>query len=109
MKFTAFLKSWLKKQLGLWPQKLPVGISEFDAFAKKIFAIYEIPDLPSYRNAIATMIMHLPPTVDKMPLVYFGRSIKKAQSNQIAYEIIQQIKEAEKAAKAIEASEPVNA
>lgn len=46
----------------------------------------------SYREAVATMIMHLPPIMSHASLLYFGRSIRKAQSNQVAYQMIQELK-----------------
>jgi len=77
--------------------QLPVGLSEFNAFCETIFTKYSLPDMPSYRNAVATMIMHLPQTEDKAALSFFAKSIRKAMANQVAYEVIQQIREDEKA------------
>lgn len=103
MKILRYLKKLLKKLIGYYPHKLPSGMTEFDAFVKKVFSIYQVEDGPSYRNAIATMIMHLPPTTDRTPLSFFGKSLKKAQANQTAYEIIQNIKKAEKEKQELEA------
>lgn len=92
----------------LFPSKLPIGVIEWEKFCTSIFKAYDLPDLPSYRNAIATMIMHIPPTIFYKPKHFFGVAVKKAMSNQTAYEIIQQIREAEtlkeeEAKKALEA------
>jgi hypothetical protein len=79
---------------------LPTTLEGFHQFADSIFEDYELPNLPSYRHAIATMIMHLDPTVIEVERSYFAKSIKKAMANQIAYDVIQTIKkeEAEKLA-----------
>ena len=94
------MKKKLKKALylftSLFPTKLPTGTTQFDQFYKKIIDTYDLPDLPSYKNAVATMIMHLDPLTTSKSRVYFGRSIKKSMANQVAYEVIQQIRETEK-------------
>ncbi len=79
------------------PRKLPVGLKEHELFASKLIADNGLPDLPSYRNAIATMIMHLGPTVDRMPPQYFVKALHASMSKQVAYEVIMRIKDAEKA------------
>lgn len=48
--------------------------------------------MPSYRHAIATMIMHLGPTTSRKSNYYFASSIRKAMANQIAYQVIQDLK-----------------
>jgi hypothetical protein len=73
---------------------LPIGMEAFDAWCEKIFTLYKLPDNPSYRHAIATMIMHLGPTKDKAPLSYFAKSVRKAMSNQIAHFKMKEINEA---------------
>lgn len=78
----------------LFAHPLPTGRQEFNAFCEKIFRIYRLPDMRSYREAIATMIMHLPPTCHRMRLQYFAKSIRKAQANQAAYGMIQEFKAA---------------
>jgi GR25 family glycosyltransferase involved in LPS biosynthesis len=90
-------KKTLLKIFAFFPQRLPVGAESFNKFCDSIFAIYDIPDLPSYRNAIATMIMHLSPTTDRKATYYFAKSIRKAMANQVAYEIIQKLREDQKA------------
>lgn len=80
----------------LFPSPLPTGMQEFDLFCDSIFATYDLPNNPSYRQAIATMIMHLSPTTFYKPKLFFAISVKKAMSNQIAYENIQILKQQEK-------------
>lgn len=83
---------------GLFPSALPSKDSDFDQFCSSIFKTYSLPDMPSYRHAIATMIMHLSPTVAFKSKIYFALSIRKAIANEIAYGKIREIRESEKAA-----------
>lgn len=95
-KFLSKLAKKFRYLRGYLKVTLPVGVKEFDEFCTSIFSVYDLPDLPSYRNAIATMIMHLPATVSAKAPVFFAVSIKKAMANQIAYEVIQQIRQEQK-------------
>lgn len=78
-----------------FPQSLPKGLTELELFSQSIFKIYKLSDHPSFHHAVATMIMHLGPTTHKKSKRYFAVSIFKTMANQVAYEKIQQIKEAE--------------
>lgn len=80
---------------GFFPSALPTGLRALDEFSTSIFETYDLPDLPSYRHAIASMIMHLSPTTAYKPKRFFALSVKKAMSNQIAYEKIQSLKKQE--------------
>jgi hypothetical protein len=84
MKIKAFFPTWL-----------PMGEKDFDHFATTVLTTYNLPDLPSYRHAIAASMMHLPPTQAKKSIRYFGFIVRKAVSNQIAYEKIQSLKKQE--------------
>lgn len=95
MKFKENIKKSYKKLIYTLPSKLPVGMNEFDQFCKSVFDTYDLPDAPSYRQAIASMIMHLGPTEARASKRYFAASIYKAMANQIAYENIQLIKKHE--------------
>lgn len=86
-------KQAFHKCMGLMPRRLPIGRAEFDLFCERLFWTYDIPRLDSYRQAVATMIMHLSPTTDKKAPLYFAKSIKKAQANEVAYHVIQEFKE----------------
>lgn len=96
-------KSLIHKVRGLFPSQLPTGVDDFNAYILSILDIYSIPHEKSYFSAIATMIMHLPPTCHKKSKFYFAKSIRKAQSNQVAYEIIMRNREEQKTSKDIEA------
>lgn len=90
------LKKFCSKLKGFVPSKLPISAEEFEVFVSQIFSTYDIPDLPSYRHALASMIMHQGPLTHKVPHQFFYRSIKKAQANEVAFNIIQDIKNADK-------------
>lgn len=96
MKIAEKIKKIFAKLMGMIPGPLPhLGILSFDEFCNDIFTRYDLPDLPSYRNAIASMIMHLGPTCAYKSKFFFAVSVKKAMANQIAYEKIQQLKKEE--------------
>jgi hypothetical protein len=81
----------------LVPSKLPVGLNALDAFSTETLAVYDIPTLPSYYHAIASMIMHLGPQQVKVKRSFIAASIRKAMANQVAFEQIQKLKEEQKA------------
>ena len=59
--------------LGFIPQPLPTkGITELDQWSERIFTTYDLPDMPSYRQAIASMIMHLGNTTHYKAPYYFA-------------------------------------
>ena len=107
--FNSKLKRVLRKNFtGYFPKALPHGVTEFEHFCGYVFDTYGIPNLPSYREAVATMIMHLGPTVDTKAPHYFAKSIRKAMSNEVAYSYLQdrrEEKKAEAAAKKVEAEQ----
>lgn len=84
--------SWIR---GLFSSRLPLGAEEFDTFCESILSTYDIPPFPSYRRAIASMIMHLGPTTTHVPKMFFAKSIKKAMANEVAFNKIQQFKQEE--------------
>lgn len=96
------LQKMIKKVIGMFPHKLPTGVKEFEVFIDKILTTYDLPHNASYKRAVATMIMHEGPLVTKKSLKHFADSIKKSMANQIAYEIIQRIKEEEQKQKELE-------
>lgn len=79
--------------LGLFPRRLPIGAQELKDFSTDIFSLYGIPDLPSYRLCIATLIMHLNPQEAFKTPFWFFRSIRAAQSKEVAYQVIAEDRE----------------
>lgn len=88
-----------KRMLSFFPTPLPRGMEEFDTYIDNLLELYDIPQLDSYRHAVATMIMHLGPTTSKIAPRYFAHSIFKAMANEVAYQKIQDIKHAAEEAK----------
>ncbi len=99
-------KAWafIARIKGFVPVQLPTGAKAFDAFCESILSSYDLPRLPSYKHSIATMIMHLGPTVSHKAPYFFAKSVRKAMANQTAYDAMQRIKEEEKKLKTGEAT-----
>lgn len=97
---------------GLFPSRLPTGVTEFNAWADSIASTYRLPtaDQDSVRFSLASQIMHLGPTADSKPKYYFVRAIRAGAAKQIAgnafYEIKSKHQAAQKAAQAAEATAP---
>ena len=88
------LKRLFRLFLGLFPSALPIGAKELNEFTANIFGLYIIPDLPSYRLAIATMMMHLGPQEAFKSKFWFYRSIRAAQAKEVAYQLVADDREA---------------
>ena len=82
------MKKTAKKFINLFPTWLPRSAIALEAYTKDLFDTYDLPDMPGYRQAIATMIMHLGPTVALKPKAYFALAVYKAQANEVAYDQI---------------------
>ncbi len=96
-----------RRLLHLFPSPLPKGHAEFKAFLEDLYTTYDIPPEDAYKQAVATMIMHLGPTVHRKSRRFFYKSIRKAQANQVAYEMIKQAQEAKREATLTETSSEV--
>ncbi len=80
---------------------LPQTEAELDEFVKGIIQQFEIPDEPYTYEAIATAIMHLPPTQAFAQPRYFADCIRKSLANRAAYVRLETFKE-QRAARAKE-------
>lgn len=89
----------LKKLRNYLPSKLPVGTLELEAFIKDIIDTYDFPNLPSYSETIAKMILHTGELNHTRPKVYFYKALRSAQAREIAWNYLQVLKEKEKAIK----------
>lgn len=49
--------------------------------------------MPSYRHAIASMILHLDTLITHKPKRFFAKAIRKSMANQVAFEKIQLLKD----------------
>jgi len=86
-------------------KRLPIGMTEFDEWASNIIAGARLPaasDDPetqydSQKFALASMLMHLGPTVDHECDGYFIKSLRKAAVNQIADAKMKELRDKAKA------------
>jgi hypothetical protein len=95
----------LKKILSYVPTPLPVGMTEFNAWADSIIELSgEFADKDSMRYAIASNVMHLPHTAAYKPKNFFVCALRKAAANQVASQVFQDIKTAQAERQAAEAA-----
>lgn len=111
MKYFSSIKRLVNKVMGALPSPIPTGTTEFHAWADSIASTYTLPtaDTDSIRYALATMIMHLGPTVAYKPKLYFVFALRAAASKQIAGGVFTEIKQKQIAAakaKESEATQP---
>jgi len=85
------------KKLGLFalafiPSPLPIGMTEFDVWAKSVLSLTKLPDNDSTRFTLASMIPHQ--KVDRFYIskITFANMINKAAANQIGGAVMQELK-----------------
>lgn len=81
----AFLGSFL-------PTPLPRTPAQFDAWAASILKLGGLPENDSFRNALATRMMHVNETTTLVPKRFFVNVLCKSISNQLAYQVIEDIR-----------------
>jgi len=77
------------------PSKLPITLADHDTWAISILKTAKLPDNDSFRHALATMVMHLGPTTVWKAKMFFILSLQKAIANEIAYNVMQDLKKAQ--------------
>jgi hypothetical protein len=93
MKILQIIKCFIGKILGFFPTLLPVGVSQFNEWAKSIIEIYKpAADVRSVRFALATMLLHLGPTEARKPKRYFALCLHKGAAAQVGAYMFTQIK-----------------
>lgn len=100
------MKLILKRLLSRLPTKLPVGMTEFNAFADAIIELSgNYADQDSMRFAVASMIIHADARYGALPKHYFVVRLRKSAANQVASQVFQEIKtkQAEATAATLEA------
>lgn len=87
-------------------QLLPQTTEALDTYVAEICQEFSLPTTDDTYDAIATMIMHIPPTAAKVPMRYFGESVQKSIANKAAYTKLAEFRNkraaAESAAKQVE-------
>ncbi len=107
MKITLFqLTLPLKRLLSYFPTRLPVGMTEFNAWASSIIDLTgKFADDTSLRFVLASELMHSDAKRGSVPKNYFVSRCRKLAANQTAGFILQEIKAAQEAEKAKQAVE----
>jgi hypothetical protein len=92
------LKKLCKIIRGFLPERLPIGMAEFEAFAKDMEETYNLPtkDPDSIRFTLSTIIMHQGQTTAYRAKFYFYLVICASAAKQIAGANFQAIKDRQK-------------
>lgn len=77
------------------PMTVPRGLTAMNAFIDKILSLYNLPNDLSYRHAVASMIMHMDKEAYKIRLNHIASALYAAMSKQVAYQVLQDIKQAQ--------------
>lgn len=90
------MKSWLQfiKRLFLlvlsyFPSALPFTKDQFETFYQSLLFLFKFDDTPQFKHAVATGLMHIDSLTINKPKRYFQKSLRKAQVNDMAFDIIQ--------------------
>lgn len=102
-KYVTAIFRFFRKIKSFFPSRLPVGMTEFNAWAKDIQELYDLPDHVATTWALSSMIVSLPPTKSGWSQFYkskryFGVCALKSMSNQIAAAVMQDLKDQQAAA-----------
>lgn len=87
------MKKTLAKLFQSKPRPLPVGLTEFNAFADRIIEMAgRFADDDSLKFALATSIIHADASKGSIPDKFFVERLRKAAANQVASQVFQDIK-----------------
>lgn len=88
------LKKVLNFIRGLFPSRLPQGLTEFNAWAQSIMDTYALPTLEvdSIRYILATVVMQLGAQTAYKSKMYFVLTLKAAAAKQVAGSVFYDIK-----------------
>jgi lysophospholipase L1-like esterase len=88
-----------KRALSLVPTKLPIGMTEFVAWADSIIELAgPIADKDSMQWVIASTLINLGPQCSCVAKNHFVRTLRKAAASQVAGQVFQDIKNKQKEA-----------
>lgn len=91
------MKRAIKRLLAQIPTKLPQGIQAFEVWSNDIIDTYEMPNNDSIKFALATAVMHSTNGRGYIPKAYFGNVLLKGAANQVAYALMQDLKNKQEA------------
>lgn len=80
------------------PTPLPIGMTEFDAWAKDVLSLTPLPDNDSTRFALASIIPHQKAEHYRVAKIKFVNLLMKSASNQIAGGVMHELKAKQQAA-----------
>jgi hypothetical protein len=93
------LKLFIKRILSRLPTKLPVGMTQFETWAKDIIELSgKFADETSMKFALASMVQHADSKYGSLPKNYFVVRLRKVAANQVASQVFLNIKEQQAAA-----------
>lgn len=91
-------RQYLRKLDANKPTELPIGRVEFDLWAADVLSLTRLPDNDSTRFALASTIPHQEITKGKLPKAYFAGLLMKSAANQVAFSVMEELKEKQQAA-----------
>lgn len=94
------IKRLIKQVLGRFETKLPVGVTEFEAWCDDIKVTYDLPTDrdDDIRTTFAAVIMRFDEIISKKPKYYFVRALRSGAAKQIANHVFTEIHTKHKAA-----------
>ena len=81
----------------MFKKRLPLGTTEFNTWATRIIKKSGLPDNDSTRFALATTVLHAPAGESRYSDTHFVKVMQKAAANQIAAQILHDLKEKQQA------------
>jgi hypothetical protein len=97
-KVYSFLKNAYVRIRGRFTSPLPLGLTEFNTWTDSIINAYGLPDNDSTYFTLAVMILHMPANLDAFPKAKVAAQVRKAMSNQVVSQVIQDLKAKQEAA-----------
>lgn len=91
------LSKFIKQILGHFPTRLPIGLTEFEAWYKDIVTTYDLLDNDSIKWAVATMILQGPPAKSRRAKFEFVQLILKGMASEVATQVMLDLKAKQKA------------
>jgi hypothetical protein len=101
------VKRAIQYTAALFPSALPQTNAAYEAWADDVLALASLPLNDSFKQALATQVLHLGPTTAYKSKFYFILGLKAAVSKQAAYGVVDAIRQKEKAERESQAGKAV--
>lgn len=92
MKLKTRLNQILTILLAYLPRRLPELADQYAKWEAQICEVGGFPCNDSFRHAIATQVLHLPPHVHFRSQMYFVNNLRRSMVNQTAFGVISETK-----------------